>query len=361
MKNERIYYYDIVKCIASYLICLSHFGTMEVDVLVNPAMHVYFNYFLQGISSIGVPIFLMANGSFLLNKEYPLQKILHRAKSFFILFVFWGAITLLTLAPLFNDHYNLREFVIAIYSLVPGRTQHLWFMIAMIYIYLLFPFVKALYDMPGKTYITYMVAVIFICTFGYELADEVVDTLGYLLNSNTLKALRMKYVLWFNPFNIWYAYTLVYFICGGLLAKHSQAMHIKASVLWTCLVVSLVLLFLFGVMKVHRTGVKFDTVWKGHNTIMTMVMAFSVFILCSKIRLTNQKLIDLSRVIGLNTLGIYFIHIPVGFWLTTYYKKLELSNYLLPDLLYALLLMIISLGISLLLKKIPVVRKLVQI
>ncbi len=361
MKNERIYHYDIVKSIASYLICLSHFGTMEVDILVNPAMHVYFNYFLQGISSIGVPIFLMANGSFLLNKEYPLGKILYRAKSFFILFVCWGAITLLTLAPLFNDHYNFRELLVAIYSLVPERTEHLWFMMAMVYIYLLFPFVKALYNLPGKTYITYMLAVIFICTFGYEFGDEVVDTLGYLLNSNTLKALRIKYVLWFNPFNIWYAYTLVYFICGGLLAKYNQAVQVKTTVLWTCLVVSLLLLFLFGVMKVQRTGVEFDTVWKGHNTIMTMAMAFSVFILCTKIRLTNLRLIAASRIVGLNTLGIYFIHVPVGFWLTTYYKKLDLSNYLLADLAYALLLMMISLGISLLLKQIPFVKKLVQI
>ena len=82
MKETRIYFYDIVKCIACYLICLSHFGTLDINIVRSQEYHVYFNYFFQGICSIGVPIFLMVNGAFLMNKNYPLQDTIYWAKSY---------------------------------------------------------------------------------------------------------------------------------------------------------------------------------------------------------------------------------------------------------------------------------------
>jgi hypothetical protein len=361
MNTNRIYYYDIVKCIASYLICLSHFGTIENDLLHNPAPFVYFNYFFLGIASVGVPIFLMTNGAFLLNKDYPLGKILHRAKSFAILYLIWGVVTLLVLAPLYHDQYTPSEFIIAVVKRKTGRTEHLWFMMAMVYIYLLFPFIKSLFAKPGKEYFKYLVVLTFLCTFGVRFCNDLLSTIGYLSGLQRLKNLDLRYILVFNPFNFWFAFTLVYFISGGVLARYLQTIRIKPLALWAYLLIGLSGLFLFSLSRIFFTGMDYDIVWSGHDTIMTMVMAFSLFILCSKIRLNNQKLITLSRVIGLNTLGIYFIHIPVGHWLTPLYNNLAISNYLVADIFYALLIMSISLGISLLIKQIPFVKRLVQI
>ena len=361
MIGERIYYYDIVKCIASYLICLSHFGTLDVSLMGDRGSSIYFNNFILGLASAGVPLFLMANGSFLLNKSYPLSKILNRAKSFFVLYIIWGIITLLVLMPLYQDHYSIRHFLHAVFYQKAQRTEHLWFMLAMVYIYLLFPFVKALYDKSEKVYITYLVVLIFLCTFGVELIDDVVNTSGYYLQSNTLKAFKIRHFVSFNPFNPWFAYTLFYFICGGLLAKHIQAIRVERAVLWGGILISLFILFLFGLLNTTVREVEYDSVWSGQDTIMAMVMAFCVFVLCSKIKLHNPKLIAASKLVGLNTLGIYFIHVPLGFYLTTYYEKLTISKYFLADIFYALLLMMLSLAISVLIKQIPIVKKLVQI
>ena len=361
MKEHRIYYYDIIKCIASYLICLSHFGTLNVKLLGDPTSSIYFNYFFIGIASAGVPLFLMANGSFLLNKNYPLSKILHRAKSFGLLYLVWGLITLLALIPLFHDHYTGREFLYAVIRQRAGRTSHLWFMLAMVYIYLLFPFVKALYDKTEKAYITYLVVSIFLCTFGIELINDLVNTSGYFFHSSTLRRFDILFFLWFNPFDSWYAFTLLYFVSGGLLAKHGKSLHIRPFVLWAGMLISLFVLFLWGVLKTEVMGAEYDIVWSGQDTVMTMVMAFSIFLLCSKIKLDNARYIAITKLIGLNTLGIYFLHIPIGYWLTSYYKELAISNYLLSDIFYAFVLMMISLAISVLIKQIPVVKKLVQI
>ncbi len=361
MKEDRIYFYDIVKCIASYLICLSHFGSLDIDIIKSQHYNVYFNYFFLGISSVGVPLFLMVNGAFIMNKNYPFQKIFYRSKSYGILYLVWGAITLLLLAPLFHDHYSIREFVQAIFSLKPDRTDHLWFLLAMIYIYILFPYFKTMYDRSEKIYSIYLIASIFLFTFGFVFINEVANAAGYFLHSVTLKQLNMNEVVPFNPFTPWFGYTLIYFICGGYIAKNLQLFNYKASFLLAGILMSLFLLFLFGLMKTNISGIGFDSVWGGHDSIMTLVMAFSLFVLCSKITLKNERLIQISRLVGVNTLGIYFIHMPLGYWMTDYYKRLAISNYFFADLFFALILMMVSLAISISLKQVPFLNRLVKI
>jgi surface polysaccharide O-acyltransferase-like enzyme len=128
----------------------------------------------------------------------------------------------LILAPLFHDHYSLGQFVSAVLRTKVGRTDHLWFLMAMTYIYLLFPFIKALYDKSEKVYTTYMVVLLFVCTFGFVFLDEVAKAAGFFLHSATLSQMDVKNFLWGNPFDKWYGYTILYFISGGLLAKNIE-------------------------------------------------------------------------------------------------------------------------------------------
>ncbi|MES2890762.1 MAG: acyltransferase [Bacteroidota bacterium] len=361
MNEKRIYYFDIAKCIASYLICLSHFGTLDTHILQSQDVSTYFNYFLLGISSIGVPVFLMVNGAFVLNKHYSFHKIFYRAKSYVMLYLVWGVLTLLLLAPLYNDHYSIREFLSAVFNRKAERTSHLWFLMAMTYIYLLFPFIKAVYDKPEKVYTRYLVVLLFLCTFGYVLVNEVVRTAGYVQNSVTLKQTDIKYLFLFNPFDQWYAYTMLYFICGGMIAKTYSHLRYKTSMLLVLIFISMIVLFAFALLKTRIKGAEYDAVWGGHDSIMTLVMSIAVFLLCAKIKLKNQKVIDATRLVGMNTLGIYFIHVPVGHWLSNYYKSMQVSQFLIVDMLFALILMMTSLFISVQLQKIPFLKRLVKI
>lgn len=361
MDKKRIYYFDLIKCLASYLICLSHFGTLDTDIIERQDPGVYFNYFLQGLASVGVPIFLMVNGAFVLNKNYPASKIFYRAKSYVLLYLIWGALTLLILAPLFNDRYTMGSFLLAVFDRKLGRTNHLWFLMAMTYLYLLFPFFKALYDKGDKVYTRYLVTIIFVCTFGYVLINGLLHTAGFFLNSPALKRADINAFFLFNPFDQWYAYTLVYFISGGLLAKKIALFNYRSGIFFALILISMILLFGFGLLQTHIEHKEYDLVWGGHDQITTLIMAVSIFVLCARIQLQNPKVIEATRIIGTNTLGIYFIHMPLGYWLTDYYKNLAISDYLFADVLYALLLMITSLLLSMTLQKIPVVSRLVKI
>ena len=91
--------------------------------------------------------------------------------------------------------------------------------------------------------------------------------------------------------------------------------------------VSWLALFLFGVMKTNMDGKLFDTVYDGYDSIPTLFMSITIFIFCSGLKLNNGKFNRVIESISSNTLGIYFIHVPIGIWLADVYKHAGLTNF----------------------------------
>ena len=359
-KQGVIFFYNLIKSTAIYLVILYHYGTLDIDTIASTSYSVYFNYFFSGISSIAVPLFFMVNGALLLNKDYDLKKHLYKIATISILFLVWGTITLATEAPKLGDHYSLSQFVKSVYFTKLGRTNHLWFLLAIIYIYLLFPMIKAVFDKNDFKLNTYVLGLIFIFTFGIVFLTELLNISGYLLRSNTLRVVEIQTFVWFNPFNIYFSYSLVYFIIGGWLAKDITALTVKKSTCTILFLLSWLSLFLFGLVKTSLNHNVYNTVYSGYDTVMTLVMSISFFIFSSKIKIKNPKIEKAISAVGSNTFGIYFIHVPLGFWLTDFYRKLSVSNYFFFDLCYAFLLMYLALVVTLGLKKLPLLQRLVK-
>ena len=106
----------------------------------------------------------MVNGALLLNKVFDLKKHIYKIALLCLLYIVWGAITLITEALTFGDHYSAVEFVNAIYYTKEGRTNHLWFLAAMIYLYIFFPLIKSLFDKNEKSLASYLLITIFLFT-----------------------------------------------------------------------------------------------------------------------------------------------------------------------------------------------------
>jgi surface polysaccharide O-acyltransferase-like enzyme len=365
MKEGRVYSYDLIKSIAIYLVCLYHFGlparSSDTDILKSHQYATYFNYFFIGISSIGVPLFFMVNGALLLNKTFDIKKHIYKIMVLFLLYILWGAITLIIEVPIFGDHYSLTEFFKVIYYTKQGRINNLWFLPALIYVYILFPLIKSLLDKNEKPLSYYLWVMIFIFTFGIVFLNDLINVVGYFLNSNILKNKQLSSFPWFNPFNLYFSYALIYFLTGGWLVKFIKRRNFKTIHCLLLLLLSWCLLSLFGLMMTNITREVYDTVWYGYDTIMTLAMTISVFILCSKISVYNPKFKKVITTIGANTLGIYFIHYPLGYWFKQLFGEQWLHNHFFLTLLYSLLLMLLSLLISLMLRRIPIVGRMVKI
>lgn len=97
-----------------------------------------FSLAVNVVSRMSVPCFLMISGALLLGREEPLRKHLQRTLHFFIALVVWDAVYYL-----WNTYYMKTEFDLRKILYVPAEA-HLWYLYAMIPIYLALPFLQIL-------------------------------------------------------------------------------------------------------------------------------------------------------------------------------------------------------------------------
>lgn len=68
-----IFYYDIIKVFAIFLVCYYHFNTSYIIFNEGFIFIPNFGYLIMTLASMGVPLFFMVNGALLLNKPYKFE------------------------------------------------------------------------------------------------------------------------------------------------------------------------------------------------------------------------------------------------------------------------------------------------
>lgn len=360
--KNRVFYYDAIKVLAISLVCIYHYNNLNFNILDNQNFGVYLNYYVQSISSMAVPLFFMVNGALLLNKPYKLRSHLEKVFYLYILFFVWSFISLIIFIPIEGASYSLKEFLKAWFLLKQGTSNHLWFLQALISVYLLFPFIKLIYDLPDRILLKLFCFIIFIFSFGNLFLSSLLNSVEFMFRLNYFKHDSFSFFPGINPFGNYY-YALFYFVAGGVMAERIKDNKINVSIraLLASFLIALFLLFLYGILMSVSNKVLFDTVWDGNYSIMTLIMASSTFLFFSKLTYEKEKINYALAIIGSNTLGIYLIHRFVGAITLPYFRNLTLSNSLVLNILYALFLVLSSLLIVFIVKKFPLLRKTVNI
>lgn len=362
ISKERFIYLDFIKVLAIYFVCFFHYNNFNMNFLSNPSMLTYLSYFINGIASAGVPLFFMVNGALLLNRNYNLEKHIKKTITITVLTIVWAIITLLILSQINGSSYSIFGFFKALWNLELGTVSHLWFLQALVCIYILYPLIKEVYDIEDKKVLNYILVITFIFTFGNELLNMLVNMLGSILGINYLAIKRLNFFNDFNVFRGFYAYSLVYFIIGAkLLEKLRDDMKINIKQMIMIFTIGISVLFLYGVIMSNSSKEIYDNVWNGYGTVMTLLASISIFILSYVVKNKFNKVSGIIQLIGENTLGIYFIHRMVGSALKPYYITLNFSTSILSNLIFGFIVMIISFIITLLLKRIPIIKSLFKI
>ncbi|MEK5081141.1 acyltransferase [Solibacillus sp. FSL W7-1436] len=359
---DRIEYFDLIKAAAIFFVCFYHLNTLNVNIIEDSSLITYFHYFIIGICSTGVPLFFMVSGALMLNKNYNFKKHIKKIITISILTVIWAVLTLIVLMPIFGDEYNLSEFLKALWTWKPDRINHLWYLPTLVIVFLLFPLIKEAYDKQNKKVLYYFLTVVFIFTFGNVLLNNLANIAEWVLGVNYLTG-NFNFFNIFNLFKGFYAFAIVYFIVGGLLliSLKNKVIKFRGISIVAVLIIALTLLFLYGIVMSLSNGFYFDTVWEGYDTIMTLAVALSIFLLASKINIKNKTIAKLIKIIGSNTLGIYFIHVIIGAFFEKYYRLLPFNQNIIANLFFIVFIVLVSLSVTLLLKKVPIVRELFKI
>lgn len=360
--KERFIYLDFIKGLAIYFVCFYHYNNFNTDFLSNPSISTYLSYFIKGIGSTGVPLFFMVNGALMLNRNYDLKKHIKKIINIIVLTITWGIITLLILALIKGNTYSILSFTKALWTWELGTINHLWFLQTLVCIYILYPVIKEVYDIEDKKVLKYILVVIFIFTFGNVLLNMGANILESILGENYITGRRFNFFNNFNLFTGFYAYSLVYFIIGALLLEELRNdMKINVKQIVIIFIIGMSILFLYGIIMSNSNKEIYDTVWYGYDTIMTLLVCISIFILSYLAKNKLDKVSSIIQLIGENTLGIYFIHTIVGSVLKPYYITLTFSTSILFNLIFGIIVMVISLIITLVLKRIPIIKSLFKI
>lgn len=356
LSTKRIYYpfIDILKAIAICFVVFYHnfFVVIHSDFLM---LGDYLKYLFYTALGVGVPLFFTINGFLVFQKKCNLKKHILKIFKIIVITGIWGTFSLILLMILRNDKFYVISFLNDLISLKQGYINYLWFMEALIFLYLLYPLLEWIYRKYFRIFqiilmgaIIYTILIPTICSISKTIAGNMDDF--YIIK-----------ILSSFP-GIYFLFSISYFMMGGMIYKFSLNIKIrkkKGILLGILFFLMIVIQTLLGVLESKNTGTVFDNVWNGYDSIFIYIGTIIIFVIyfCYD----KQKKACFVEKIGINSLGIYFIHpILIAIIMKIPEIKLVYSNVII-NFISSIFITIISFYITIFLKKIPLLKKLVEL
>lgn len=369
--KPRIAWIDLLETIAIFSVVLCHCTAHIANMPLSEAnVGFYLHYALRSITAVCVPLFFFANGYLLLTRPFDLKRHFRKIIKFIFIAVFWYALTLAFLVFLHRDQLAANGLSNTITSLKYGVT-HLWYLGALVCLYIFFPLLKVAYDHHRQAFI-YFTLICAIITFGNTLLNNFMTFYSSFINHQGIIYTDTNFLNIFNPFRGMYGYTFVYFCLGGVVAYYFDKIKAiarqKRNLIALCgLILGWLGLFGLGLMYSKASGQIWDNIWYGYDTIFALITTISIFFLSLNWRQDNI----IFRTISRNTLGIYLIHMLIIYALTTWangfimYYTSPLSSVpfiisFIGVIIYTIIVSFISLGITAIIKKLPLIKNIVS-
>jgi len=270
-----------------------------------------------------------------------------RFKRIGLAFIFWGAVYLVWAFFVTQTPVTLNNVIEgSLFSLFSGSYYHFWFLYLIIGLYLLTPILRAVVSCDSQKILKYLITLWFI---GVSVVPFIQLVTGYSLNS-TLFVMGG---------------TIGYFVLGIYL----QRVQIRSSILYALFFSSFISTIAstwfmhFHFYSIGQAYFFFD--YLSANVILASV---TIFMILSKFPADwpNNKHPIVRRVvhaISKNTLSIYLFHLIIMETLQRGYLGFKLSlttmNPVIGIPIITVVTLFITLGLVLLMKKVPVLRALI--
>ena len=274
---KRDYRLDLLRVISMIMVVIIHIANYYCRAFYDIDKISYLGALIfNTISRISVPFFFMISGATLLNKEYDKRKNKDRIiKKVITLFV-------ITIIYFIWDKYYMNKDINFLSLLSKPERKLLWFMYAIIGIYISLPFVKCMVDEMGKEEDKLFV-ILWLIFKGLNIGNT------YLIPiiSGT--------------------YYLGYFIIGYMITKHYD--YIKKKKNNNLLLITAIISFIIVVISTYFLSLNINkhfTYLLTYSNIIIMVASLSSYIyLYFNIKNKENKIIsNLSNL----SFGIYLFH-----------------------------------------------------
>ena len=293
-----------------------------------------------------VTLFIMVSGYLLLNpsKEYTIMEFYKkRASRIIIPFVFWALFFAVvnTLRHVFNgDPVSFSSFIKPVLNGHPN--YHLWYLYMLVGLYVLTPFLRAGLKKIPPRWLPGICAALFI--------------IPAAVNTYSWFALKADFISDY-PFIVWPLYLLGYYLAGYLIGKKAK-IETKTITLVTAFLASTAVTA-FGCYILKENISDFAGIYFYSPAALNVVFTTLVFFMLGKklaANIRNNKILETGNAVSF---GIYLIH---PFWIFTldYFGfGATKMNPIIGIIIVGLAVFILSLATTLLIQKIPHLRKVV--
>ena len=344
LQNQRVEYIDFLRIISTFAVVLLHIASQNLRVC---DVH-SFNWHIFNTSDSAVrwavPVFVMISGALFLGREQTIEKLFR--KNIFRIFtclVFWSAFYAVM------DYITKRSAANAVKQFIVGRT-HLWFLFMIIGLYLIVPFLNKIVESGNLT--AYFLLIFFVFAVVMRQAASIVPYFSSFFGT------ILKKVISNMNFHFALGYS-GYFVLGYYL-KTTKISKKKEAAIYLLGLLGLAGTSL-GTFAVSSYKGKTDTVLYDEFGLNVLFMAVAVYVFgkmrLSKIALSNRAKNVIAKL-SQYSFGVYLVHF---FIIDTFRIRLNLTTlsfkpvFSVPILF--LTVSLISLLISVILNRIPVLKK----
>ena len=338
--TDRTYYIDVIRVLAIFLVIALHSVS---DIIVGIRFYGknswYASIAINVICRAGVPLFLMISGYLSLDNEHTADVTNYYKKRFTRIIpslIIWNIIYYLFFIIYKNEGFSFQTFFERLIN--NGNAYHMWYVYTLLGIYLISPFLRILVDKlkTNELIIFFLVTII---------ASTIIPFINII---------SPYYIYLFDPLVNGYIgfYVLGYILGKFTIPKMYQYLIYLAGIIGYAINITGNIMF--------SSNSHINLVFNYGYALPTYLMASALFVFC-KYNLSKSGHIASKKIIthiSSISFGIYWIHAGVMTVTQDYFP-----NTLSPTsvvILRFILTLIISASIMTLVKKIPVLNKLLM-
>jgi surface polysaccharide O-acyltransferase-like enzyme len=341
---------NLIRTLAITLVILLHAANTTLKASFVPEAYWWTAVVYKSLALPCVPLFVMLSGALLLKRtklNEPIRVFLKkRLNRLGLAIVFWGAVYLIwsfyiTQTPV--TLVNVGEGIL--YSLFSGAYYHFWFVYLIVGIYLVTPILRVIIAGRRKV-VRYLILLWFI---GVAIIPLIEMVTGHTL----------------NPITFVISGWLGYFVLGSYLKR----VKLRSAMLYGLLIISFVWT-LFGnwLMNYPSNGMQVNNYFFDYLSANIIIGSYALFLILLKFHRdwpgkNHTTLSRIVKAISANTLPIFLGHIIIlesferGFFGFT--LNFETLNPIIEIPLMTALTLFITLSLVLLMKKVPILEKLI--
>lgn len=349
--RKRIFGYDLIKCLAMFLVVLVHFkyysagrygeGVAE-DVLYR-------------LTVVCVPLMFMTNGALLFARPLDVRKHLRKLVHLVVLTFVWRLISAFAMGEVLSTpplSFGTEAFVTYLLGgdLKGFNLGHFWFVYVLAWVYLLFPMLRAAYDSEqGRLALKVLAAVVAVFFAGMKAAQN-----WYAPYAEAHGLAEIGFAGTYGRTLLSsYGYVLAYFVFGAFAAEWAE--RGRAALKWAY---KPALLAGAGgsLYALHALS---DVVTKRSDDVFAFVLTVCVFLLLWDVDVPDGPWKSVVEVLGANTFGVYWLHMFALMWLQLQFVARDLPTFTVAQSLGVVAAVYVGCSlVSFVLRFIPLVKRL---